>query len=78
MPPQTLQGKSLRPFFDKLVRDGAAPYDAQRDGPRFMAAVLEYDDPVDCLYRLTNPRVRGRCWGMACALLWAHTPGAAA
>lgn len=51
-------GSHLRKFFDKVMKDGSARFDASSDGPKFMAAVLEYDDHVDLLYRLTSPKVR--------------------
>jgi hypothetical protein len=44
-------------MFDKLMKDKNAEFDVQRDGPRFVQAILEYEDPVELLYRMTNPRV---------------------
>jgi hypothetical protein len=49
----------LRKFFDKVIRDSSATF-SPSDGPKFLKAALELgaDDPVDLLYRLTNPQVR--------------------
>jgi hypothetical protein len=51
-------GSRLRRMFDKLMKQKDAPFDRERDGPRFMQAVIDYDDPVDLLYRMTSPQVR--------------------
>lgn len=49
---------NARRFFDKVMRDGGATFDAGRDGAKFMGALMEFrDDPVDLLYRLRNPQV---------------------
>ena len=50
--------KRLRRMFDKLMKDKSAEFDSERDGLRFIQAVLEYEDPVELLYRMTSPRVR--------------------
>ena len=47
-----------RRFFDKVLLDAGASFSRARDGPRFMDALLEFDDEVDLLYRLTNPKAR--------------------
>lgn len=52
-------GPALRRFFDKVMRDEAASFSPRDDGPRFMQAVLQYDDKVDLLFRLMSPKVSG-------------------
>lgn len=48
----------LRRMFDKLMRNGDAAFDRNRDGAKFLQAMIDYDDPVDLLYRMTNRQVR--------------------
>jgi hypothetical protein len=35
-----------------------AAFRAAEDGPRFLAAMLDFDDPLELLYRITSPQVR--------------------
>ena len=48
--------RSLRPFFDKVVRNNDATF-GSNDAQTFMRALLEFDDPQELLYRLTNKQV---------------------
>eukprot|EP00775_Hariotina_reticulata_P004273 gene4273-4526_t len=48
-------------MFDKVMRDHTTSFVAASDGPKFMKAMVDCFDsePVDLLYRLTNPREQG-------------------
>lgn len=46
----------FRQFLDKLLKDGNATFQAHH-AERFIAALLEFQDPVDLLYRLTSAKV---------------------
>jgi hypothetical protein len=48
--------RSLRPFFDKVVKNSNATF-GPSDAQTFMRALLEFDDPQELLYRLTNRQV---------------------
>lgn len=43
-------------MFTKLVRDGKATFNPEKDTVPFMRAILEHTDPLDLLYELTRVR----------------------
>lgn len=47
-----------RRFLDKMLKDGDAVMKTGRDNQKFLAALVEYDDPVEMLYRLVDPKAR--------------------
>ncbi|GFR50032.1 hypothetical protein Agub_g12193 [Astrephomene gubernaculifera] len=59
MDKRRVSGGNSRKFFDKVTLNKDVPWDPRRDGPKFMLALLEYSDPVEMLYRLTNPNEHG-------------------
>ncbi|KAG2495742.1 hypothetical protein HYH03_006339 [Edaphochlamys debaryana] len=65
---------NLRRFFDKVTKQHDAAWSPSKDGPRFLDAVLEYDDPIDLLYRLTHPSEAGAA-RLKSALMDAGSPG---
>lgn len=49
-------GSAHRQFFDKLMKDGEVLFQTHH-AEKFMAAILEYQDPVDLLYRMNSTKV---------------------
>ena len=49
-------------FFGKVIMDPSATFEPRRDGPRLLQAAIAYNDKLDLLYRLMNPRVRLPAW----------------
>jgi hypothetical protein len=52
---------NLRRYFDKLSKDGDASLTGERDASQFLQACMTYDDRMELLFRLGNPKVRR--WG---------------
>eukprot|EP00798_Chlamydomonas_sp_ICE-L_P005792 gene5792-6073_t len=53
-----LPGASGR-WFDKVVLDPEASFEGERDGSKFLSALLEFEDKRDMLFRITNPKNQG-------------------
>jgi hypothetical protein len=45
------------PPTQQVMLDGEATFEPQKDAARFLAACVEYEDKVELLWRLTNPKV---------------------
>lgn len=56
---QRSSGDGQRRFFDKVTRDPSATFNADKDGSRFLSALLSYDDRLDMLFRLNSPKEFG-------------------
>lgn len=52
-------GSVDRPFFDKLMKDEKAKLQSEADAKRFIQCLVQYDDPLELLFRLTDPQVCG-------------------
>jgi hypothetical protein len=49
--------KDNRRFFDKMMKSNDVTFNAAQHGAKFLAAMLEFDNPVDLLIRMTDPQV---------------------
>lgn len=50
------QGSVHRQFFDKVMKNGHTDFQTHNAG-KFVAAILEYKDPAELLYRMTSTQV---------------------
>jgi hypothetical protein len=51
------RGRGLRAFFNKVMRDKHAAFEVETDGPKFVAAMLDFSDPVELLFRMSSQQV---------------------
>ena len=50
-------GPVHRKFFDKMMLNPTISVMDQKNAERFLAAMVEYDNPLELLYRMTDERV---------------------
>eukprot|EP00798_Chlamydomonas_sp_ICE-L_P024108 gene24108-9683_t len=55
--PQGPRDRPNRKFFDKVARDPRADFKGEKDGERFLSALREFDDKLEMLFRIMNPKV---------------------
>lgn len=65
MPPYGRSGGSAAPqslrFFTKVVKDPSARWNSLHDGPRFLAACLDFENNMDLLFQLSSQNVSTAC-----------------